>query len=443
MQFDLIVPVMQDRGAQALVKQALEPEWEAKFEPNVYGFRPGRSCQDAIGAIFLSIRQKPKYVLEGDIAGCFDNISHSALLDKTETPPFIRRLLRGWLKCGVIDGTFQPTERGTPQGGTASPILALIALHGLASHIDSLGTKAYPIQAIFYADDFVVLAAREADIHRAKIATEQWLQGMGLELHPDKTKISHTLEGEAGFEFLGFHIRQYRVGKYASKRGYKTLIKPSKTSEKCHYRQLAKIVSTHQAGTQAKLIKHLNPVIIGWCNYYASVVSKQRFSVLAYRLFNRLMRWARRRHPNLNLHQVVFRYWLVRQGDGWIFQTPDGIKLHQHWETPIRRHTKVRASKSPYDGDWAYWGTRMGYYPELTPLRARLLKQQRGKCSYCGLTFTSEDQIEIHHQDGDHDNSRFRNLTLLHRHCHDQVHAIGMKPLTGTHDKEPGWRGAG
>jgi RNA-directed DNA polymerase len=418
----LSIPVMQDRAAQAVVKLALEPQWEAKFEPNVYGFRPGRSCQDAIEAIFRCISQKPKYVLEGDIAGCFDHISHSALLDKTQTPPCIRRLLKGWLKCGVMDGSFQPTERGTPQGGIASPLLALIALHGLQSHIHSLGTQAHPIHAVFYADDFVVLAAREEDIHRAKTAIEQWLKGIGLELHPNKTKISHTLEGQAGFEFLGFHIRQYQVGKYASKRGYKTLIKPSKASEKRHFKQLANIVTTHQVATQAQLIYHLSPIIAGWCNYYATVVSKQRFSVLSHRLFNRLLRWAKRRHPRLNLHQIVSRYWLVNQGGGWIFQTKDGITLRQHRDTPIRRHIKVRANKSPYDGDWAYWSTRMAYYPGINSLKTQLLKQQQGKCSHCGLYFTSEDQIEMHHIDGDSHNSRRDNLTLLHRHCHDQAH---------------------
>lgn len=178
-------------------------------------------------------------------------------------------------------------------------------------------------------------------------------------------------------------------------------------------------------------------------NYYASVVSKRRFSILHHRLFNRLLRWAKRRHPNLRRTQIVSRYWLVNQGGGWIFQSPDGLKLRHHGETPIRRHVKVKGSKSPYDGDWAYWGARMGNYPALAPLKARLLKQQQRKCSYCGLYFMSEDQIELHHLDGDHNNARLSNLTLLHRHCHDQVHATATQPPIGTHDKEPGWRGAG
>ncbi len=116
------IPVMKDRAEQALVKLALEPEWEARFEPNTYGFRPGRSCHDAIEAIFLAIRYKPKYVLDADIAKCFDRINHQALLDKLHTFPAMRRAIRAWLKAGVMDGgTLYPTDEGTPQGGVATP----------------------------------------------------------------------------------------------------------------------------------------------------------------------------------------------------------------------------------------------------------------------------------------------------------------------------------
>jgi RNA-directed DNA polymerase len=439
----LSIPVIADRAAQALVKLALEPEWEAKFEPNVYGFRSGRSCQDAIAAIFNIIRQRPKYVLEGDICGCFDNISHQALLEKTQAPPSIRRILSGWLKSGVIDRGFQVTERGTPQGGIASPLLALIALYGLETHIQSLGNRQHPIYAVFYADDFVVFANRRCDIDRAKVAVAQWLEGIGLQLHPEKTKISHTLDGEAGFDFLGFTVRQYPVGKYASKHGFKTLIKPSQQSQRRHLAQLKQVVSSHGAATQAGLIVHLNSVITGWCQYYARVVSKEAFASMDHHLFGQLLRWAKHRHPKLSTHQIVSRYWRVNQGDGWVFQTNDGPKLRRHNETPIRRHIKVQANRSPYDGDWAYWGTRLRNYPQLPPLRAILLKQQGGRCADCGLYFCSEDLIEVHHQDGNHGNQSLKNLTLLHRHCHDQAHAAAILTATGIPDNEPSWRGAG
>ncbi|HLI75586.1 MAG TPA: reverse transcriptase N-terminal domain-containing protein [Acidobacteriaceae bacterium] len=116
------IPTMADRAAQALVKLALEPQWEARFEPNSYGFRPGRSCHDAIQAIFDEIRYKPKYVLDADIAKCFDRIDHQALLDKIDTFPFLRQTIKGWLKVGIMDGKeLFPVEAGTPQGGVITP----------------------------------------------------------------------------------------------------------------------------------------------------------------------------------------------------------------------------------------------------------------------------------------------------------------------------------
>lgn len=137
---------MEDRALQALVKLALEPEWEARFEPNSYGFRAGRSCPDAVEAIFNAISRKPKFVLDADISKCFDRIDQGALLKKLNTFPTIRRQIRAWLKAGVMDGMqLFPTSEGTPQGGVISPLLANIALHGMEERIkkyaDTLPTR--------------------------------------------------------------------------------------------------------------------------------------------------------------------------------------------------------------------------------------------------------------------------------------------------------------
>lgn len=296
---------------------------------------------------------------------------------------------------------------------------------------------------MFYADDFVVLTPRPSDIQRAKEAVEQWMKTVGLELHPQKTTVCHTLNGEAGFDFLGFNIRQYPVGKYASKRGYKTLIKPSNESKKRHLARLKEMVNRYKAAPQAALIARLNPVIVGWCRYFSSVVSKATFSAMDAQLFWYLLHWAKSRHPNLSTHNSVSRYWQVNKGGGWLIYAKDQQTLRRHAEIPIRRHIKVRAAQSPYDGDWAYWRGRLRSYPGLTPMRAELLKKQNGKCSSCGLHFTSEDDIELHHLDGLHDNNCFNNLALLHRHCHDQAHAARATVTDGILDTEPSWRGAG
>jgi RNA-directed DNA polymerase len=197
------IPVMRDRAAQALVKLALEPEWEAHFEPNSYGFRPGRSKHDAIEAIFTTIKQKAKFVLDADIAKCFDRINHNALLNKLHTSPRMRRVIKEWLKAGVMDGgKLFPTEEGTPQGGVVSPLLANIALHGLETAIRQAFPQTKMIQGrqrewqpyvIRYADDFVALHEDETVIKHVQQLVNTWLAEMGLELKPSKTRITHTL----------------------------------------------------------------------------------------------------------------------------------------------------------------------------------------------------------------------------------------------------------
>jgi RNA-directed DNA polymerase len=274
------IPTMHDRGLQALVKLALEPEWEARFEPNSYGFRPGRSCHDAIGAIFLAIKHKSKYVLDADISKCFDRINHDVLLKKLNTYPTLRKQIRAWLKAGVMDGKeLFPTSEGTPQGGVISPLLANVALHGieelimgLAPKFDmrrrdntqmSVRDKLKSVSLIRYADDFVVLHEDLEVIKLCKTEIEKWLSGIGLELKPSKTRLAHTLNKlvneEPGFDFLGFNIRQFPVGKYNSGKvkgkilGFKTIITPSKESQKRHYRKVAEVINKSRGLNQVTL----------------------------------------------------------------------------------------------------------------------------------------------------------------------------------------------
>jgi len=211
------IPVMMERSKQALVKLALEPAWEAVFEPNSYGFRPGRSCHDAIGAIFLAIKSKSKFVLDADIKGCFDNISHTALLEKLHTLPPLTHLIKGWLKAGVMEGSdFSPTESGTPQGGVISPLLMNIALHGMETAIKEVKYQDGKPIVVHYADDFVIFHPNKDELQKAATKASEWLKGMGLWLSPNKTKVTHTLtphQGNVGFDFLGFTIRQFQVGK--------------------------------------------------------------------------------------------------------------------------------------------------------------------------------------------------------------------------------------
>jgi len=446
------IPVMADRARQALVKLGLEPEWEAKFEPNSYGFRPGRSVHDAIGAIFNAIAHQPKYVLDADIAQCFDQIQHPVLLQKLKAPPWLERPIRGWLNAGVWErGQWYANDAGTPQGGVLSPLLANIALHGLEQELKAQfpaysyteAGKRHRVNSphvVRYADDFVVLHPDLTVVEAAQAAIAQWLTPLGLHLQPSKTRIVHTLGAatvETGFDFLGFHIRQYPVGRTQSPIGYKTLIKPSKAAIQRHRQQLRALVRQYRGYSQTHLIHALNRRILGWSRYYSSVVSSQCFRAVDDYLYKLLMWWTRRQSSSLNSHTKVARYWGVNRGQGWVFCTREGLQVQAHRFTPIRRHVKVRADRSPFDGNWLYWASRRGVYPGVAPKLANLLQRQAGQCAHCGLFFDWESVIEIHHQDGNRHHNQLTNLLALHRHCHDQTHGAAAHPkdvsMTRTH----------
>jgi RNA-directed DNA polymerase len=430
---------MEDRARQALVKLALEPEWEAQFEPNSYGFRPARSCHDAIEAIYRQVRLVPKWVLDADIAGCFDHIDHDALLRKLGTFPKLRRVIRAWLQAGVLDeGQIAPTSAGTPQGGVISPLLANIALHGLETALRDAFPKNQRLPkedryvpgqpaVIRYADDFVVLHRDRETIERAYEVVAEWLASVGLEMKPSKTRIVHTLEvrdGDVGFDFLGFHIRQYPRGRSSSVRmprtgapvGFTPSIRPSKESQKRLLRRIREIIRSHKAVSQVRLIRLLNPVIRGWGNYYSKVVSKDIFRRLDALIFEKLKAWAYYRHPNKGRRWIMAKYWSF-SADRWVFGIRDRIKLISLSDLPIQRHTCLRKGKSPFDGDWVYWSQRLGQYPDVPKSVAIRLRMQDGACSHCGLFFRPEDDMVIVHLDGDRRHFRRDNMALVHQRC--------------------------
>jgi len=422
------IPTQPERARQTLVRQALEPEWEAKLSPHTYGFRPGRSCWDAIEAIFNSIRFRPQYALKVDIAKCFDRIDHAALLAKTRVSPCIRRQLKAWLQAGILeDGHLAPTTAGTPQGGTISPLLALIALHGMDEAITHVYPRAW---VIAYADDCVVLHEDRTVLEHCQHLLQTWLTGIGLTLNEAKSHISHTLDGDQpGFEFLGFHIRQYRVGKhhsgkhpYGHRLGFKTLIKPAKANIQEHLAEIGRIIQRAKALPQSEVIRQLNPKIRGWAHYYRTCVSQAVYSRLDQLTWEKLRRWAHRRHPTKSAGWVRKRYW-HRLDNRLTFATsatdPDAVHLLTHSEVAIRRHIKISGNRSPYDGDWVYWSKRRGWHPSVSLRLAKLLKEQHGRCRYCQLCFHYDDRIEIDHMNGDRRDARYSNLQALHGHCHD------------------------
>jgi RNA-directed DNA polymerase len=371
-------------------------------------------------------------------------------MSKMDCPTNIRFLIKQWLKAGVMDnGIFEGTEAGTPQGGVISPLLANIALDGMIREITESFPKSltrngvrvqdYKPRIIRYADDFVVLHKELEVILQCKTLISQWLKKAGLELKPEKTRICHslneiTIEGQTiapGFDFLGFNIRSYPVGKYHSGKtgglnskltGFKTLIKPNKKSIKAHHEAIKAIVKRNKKAPQAKMIKELNPVIRGWCNYFRTVASKETFSSEDNKLWQLLRAWTVNRTGKAN-YKKLSKYFSQGKHGKWTFQTrqENGLVLTKHAETGIKRHTPVKPEASPYDGNWTYWSTRRGEYPE-TPSRVTiLLKKQKGYCNHCHQSFTPDDIVEVDHiipkSKGGKD--EYKNLQLLHRHCHD------------------------
>jgi RNA-directed DNA polymerase len=445
------IPTMRDRAAQALAKLALEPEWEARFEPNSYGFRPGRSAHDAIEAIFHAVHLQPKYVLEADITKCFERIDHRALLAKLRTYPTLRRAIRAWLRAGVLDGAdLFPTTAGTPQGGVISPLLANIALHGLETSLQQLTPPRQPApKVVRYADDFVVLHGDLAVIEQAKVAAGRWLSAMGLELKPSKTRITHTLRPHheaVGFDFLGFTVRQFPVGRTHSGKlrsrasegprflGFKTIIKPSKEAISRHLAAVREVIVRSQTIPQEGLVHLLNPLMRGWSNYYRSSVAKATFRRLDHLVYEKLRAWAQRRHRHLSRCWVANKYWRLADGLGWTFAPKGGTRLHTYARTSIRRHTKVQGARSPFDGDWPYWAARLGRHPDLPPPVAYSLERQQGKCAWCGLYFTlGDDLMESDHRipraRGGHHGSA--NRQVLHGHCHARKTAEDLRAAAG------------
>jgi RNA-directed DNA polymerase len=423
------IPTMYDRAMQALYKLTLDPIAETTGDHNSYGFRQERSPADAIAQCFLCLRQKtsPTAMYEGDIRGCFDNIRHEWLL---ENIPIDKRILRQWLKAGYIDQkVFHPTEAGTPQGGIISPVLSNLTLDGLEAAIANQPHRGSKRQAklhlIRFADDYVI-TGNSQELLEEDIApgVEEFLDVRGLEVSPEKTRITDL---EEGFDFLGQNIRKYKG---------KLLITPSKQSVKEILEKVREIIAKNPTASAGYLIQQLNPVIRGWVNYHRHVVSKKTFRKIDYVIFQALWRWAKRRHRQKSSHWVRNRYY----GQSWQFHAKIKDKhgnrrvvyLYRPADTPIQRHVKVKAEANPYHPAWEHYfeqrlQNKMSHRLQNKPRLLYLWQTQQGICPVCQEKLTEEVKWEQHHLlprvEGGADT--LDNLVLLHPICHRQVHCLG------------------
>lgn len=452
----LSIPTIRDRCLQALFKLALEPEWEAKFENDSYGFRPGRHCHDAVAAVRSRLFSE-KFILDADISKCFDRIDHGYLLNKMGFKGKYRKQLKSWLKCGALDaGTRIETEEGTPQGGVISPLLANIALDGMErfcresiSHLPAYNAKGSPIKKnrrgetlglVRYADDFVLIHPQLSTILFLEKELERFLTPIGLELSLKKTTLSHSryeprtvildkdnLNDKAGFQFLGFYFCQYSSthrsikDKSGERLGFRLLVTPSKQKVNSYQQELHDLILKRgKKLTQDELISKLNPVISGWSSYFG-VSDANTTGILVkmdYLLYLKLRKWANRVYKGAKAGTAAFNTIGTRK---WVFSTGKSSVLEHHiYSRPISNYVKVQGEASVYDGKVSYWSKRLTSKYYGNPGISRLLSKQKFKCNLCGGNIEDFDLLEVDHIIpkvlGGSNSSK--NLQLLHRHCH-------------------------
>jgi RNA-directed DNA polymerase len=413
------IPTITDRIIQEIIRQSIEPICEYHFNHYSHGFRPKRSCHDATADLFIKLSRasSKQWIIEGDIKGCFDHISHDHIIETLKDwriPNQIYKLIHRILKSNIsLDGRLSPSEEGTPQGGVISPMLANVALTCLDNMIQEKWGYRDSNPIVRYADDFIILAENETQARQIKEGTKQFLKNkIGLELSSEKTRITHITEG---FDFLGFNFRKYGESETL-------LIKPSRKNTQ-EYRQSIKQNTKDHNLSAYSLIKTLNPVTLGWGNYYRHVVSQKHYDNNDAYLFHRLMAWANKKHPTKG------QKWIVRQYfTNWIFYDREtGIRTHQMQKIPIRRHIKVQRGRRVYCiNDREYWNGRTSNQMALYGTYRQLYDKQYGKCAYCEGRFTTEDDLHLHHlkplKFGGV--NELINLRLIHHNCHTTIHGL-------------------
>ncbi|MWP63280.1 group II intron reverse transcriptase/maturase [Gilliamella sp. Pas-s25] len=436
------IPTMKDRAMQALYLFALQPVSETTADKGSYGFRINRSTVDAITHIHQifshkgrKTNQPAQWVLDADIKGCFDHISHDWLIANI---PMNKRILTKWLKSGVVDmGQVKMTEAGTPQGGIISPTLANMALDGLEKELaNHFGEKAsrkirqHKTYMVRYADDFIISGISKELLEEKVIPiVEEFLKERGLRLSEKKTKVVHIGQG---FDFLGWTVRQFND---------KLIIKPSKKNVKAFYSKVRDKIKKLSMAKQEDLIKRLNPMIRGWANYHRSQAASQAYGRMDALIWRALWNWSRRRHSKKGKRWVKEKYFKTTATRIWNFGTmikdrqgvDKWVELLQCSKTAIKRHIKVKSDYNPFLLEWELYGETLHQKRLSEEFSHRhkwqmLYKTQKGRCGLCQLPITKETGWHDHHiiykMHGGADT--LKNRVLLHPICHKKVHALKL-----------------
>ncbi|MED4268159.1 group II intron reverse transcriptase/maturase [Priestia megaterium] len=402
------IPTMRDRVYQNVVKNALEPQWEVKFEPTSYGFRPKRSTHDAISNLFnkLNTNSKKKWVFEGDFLGCFDHLNHKWITKQTSMFPG-NTLIKRWLEMGYIEhDMLQTTTEGTPQGGLVSPLLANIALCGMEEEIGIVYKKTYKpnggyvidpkckIGRVLYADDFVIVTETKKQAESMYGKLTPYLQKRGINLSQEKTRVTYI---EDGFDFLGFSLRQYKTGQ-----GKKLFIKPSKDSIQKAKNKIKDTFTMMRGRPVKEIIRVLNPIIRGYGQYWKHVVSKQTFSYMDHYVFSKLVKHLKHLHQKKSWKWITKRYFRKPNhggNDRWTLTCPlTNIQLLKMSWIKIERHIMVAYKNSPDDPILReYWEKRdrKVFNSENTFDRMKLARKQGYRCAVCKQTLQNGEKVTV------------------------------------------------
>ena len=402
------IPTIRDRVYQNVVKNALEPQWEVRFEASSYGFRPKRSTHDAISNLFnkLNTNSKKKWVFEGDFQGCFDHLNHNWISKQTSMFPG-NRLIGRWLKMGYMErGMFHNTMEGSPQGSVASPLLANIALDGMEKEIGIVYRKTYKsgtghkidpkckMGRVVYADDFVIVTETNEQAQLMYQKLTPYLKRRGIKLSVGKTKVTHI---ENGFDFLGFSLRQYKT-----EQGNKLLIKPSKDSIKKAKGKIKDTFAVMRGRPVKEIIRVLNPIIRGYGQYWKHVVSKKTFGYMDNYVFLKIRKHLRQLHPKKSWKWIRERYFKKPHhggNDRWILTCPlTNIQLLKMSWIKIERHVMVAYKNSPDDPSLKeYWKKRdrKVFNSENTLDRMKLAKKQGYRCAMCKYTLQNGEKVTV------------------------------------------------
>ena len=447
------IPTIEDRAYQALVKIALEPEWEAKFSENTYGFRPGRSAHDACMAVWhnLKLRKGDVVVLDADIEGCFDNLNHQYILDKLEgIGSNVLRAISQWFKCGYIESDmFYATEAGTPQGGVISPLLCNIGLWGIdfeiynhliltrkpSDHnlkpfygfVNNVAKKcrehAPSVGFMQYADDFVIVCENKEYLDRVMEILPDILEKRGLKLSATKTRTVEFYKGES-FKFLGFVFDKWKSGKHDKEYKVTFYADPDKVYSFCKkLREWTKMIRFFENSNKSELTKkanHLRMMVNGWLNYYKWAMDashgfmklRRQFDNMLYKAYEDVHRHRANRYDFLNKYvgkverkgRMVDRYILGDVAFG-IFDVSADVA----WR-------KVQGARSPYDGDTDYWSSRNSVLSGT--MSEKIYKQQKGLCHFCQSKLHWYEAWERHRLNGNKYDNKLSNVRLVHLRCH-------------------------